>query len=41
MSNHYNEALLERLYEEALDHGMSEEEATEYAYNEFEKRAFA
>ncbi len=40
MSNSWNEALLERLYEEGLEMGMNDEEATEYAYDEFEKRAF-
>ena len=38
MSNLYNERLLEHYYEQGLEMGMTEEEAQEYAYEQFEKR---
>ena len=34
MSNEYRDVLLENLYLEAIDKGMSEEEAQEYAEKE-------
>ena len=37
MSNHYNETLLEQLFEEALDLGMSEEDAEKYAIERAEQ----
>mgnify|MGYP001169277041 FL=1 len=37
MSNHYNEALLEQLFEEALDLGMSDAEAEQYAIERAEQ----
>ena len=39
MSNHYNEALLENLFEEALDLGLSDEKAEEYAWAKFEEKS--
>ena len=37
MSNEYRDVLLENLYLEAIDQGMSEEEAQQYAATESEK----
>ena len=37
MSNHYNEALLENLFEEALTMGMTDQEAEAYANQRFEQ----
>jgi hypothetical protein len=37
MSNHYNETLLEQLFEEALDLGMSDEDAEQYAIERAEQ----
>jgi hypothetical protein len=37
MSNHYRDVLLENLYLEAIDKGMTDEEAEEYANKESEK----
>tara|TARA_R110000796_G_scaffold7980_2_gene26792 strand:- start:89 stop:217 length:129 start_codon:yes stop_codon:yes gene_type:complete len=37
MSNHYNEALLENLFEEALAMGMTDQEAEAYANQRFEQ----
>ena len=37
MSNHYNEALLENLFEEALAIGMTDQEAEAYANQRFEQ----
>jgi len=37
MSNHYNETLLEQLFEEALDLGMPDEEAEQYAVERAEQ----
>ena len=38
MSNHYTEDLKEKLYEKALDMGMSEAEALAYVQKELEER---
>ena len=37
MSNHYTDALLENLYLEAIDKGMTDEEAEQYANEHSEK----
>ena len=37
MSNHHNETLLEQLFEEALDLGMSDEDAEQYAIERAEQ----
>jgi hypothetical protein len=37
MSNHYTDVLLENLYLEAIDKGMTDEEAEQYANKESEK----
>ena len=37
MSNHYRDVLLENLYLEAINKGMSEEEAQQYAEKESKK----
>lgn len=37
MSNHCNEALLENLFEEGLELGLSDEEAEAYAWAKFEE----
>ncbi len=37
MSNHYNEILLEQLFEEALDLGMSDAKAEQYAIERAEQ----
>ena len=38
MSNLHNERVLEHYYEQGLEMGMTEKEAQEYAYEQFEKR---
>ena len=38
MSNHYTEDLMEKLYEKALDMGMSEAEALAYVEKEMDAR---
>ena len=39
MSNLYNEALLENLFEEGLELGLSDEQAEEYAWDKFEEKS--
>jgi len=38
MSNLNNEIILENYYEEGIDMGMTQEEAENYAYEQFEQR---
>tara|TARA_B100001057_G_C22413235_1_gene780535 strand:- start:358 stop:519 length:162 start_codon:yes stop_codon:yes gene_type:complete len=38
MSNLNNETILENYYEEGIDMGMTQEEAENYAYEQFEQR---
>ena len=40
MSNLYNDLLLERLFEEALDLGMSDDEAEDYARSRIDEVCF-
>jgi|TARA_E500000305_G_C3875002_1_gene166953 pyrroline-5-carboxylate reductase len=37
MSNNINQAILEDLYEDGLEQGLSEEEAAKYAMKKFEE----
>tara|TARA_R100000995_G_C3479500_1_gene123011 strand:- start:1709 stop:1849 length:141 start_codon:yes stop_codon:yes gene_type:complete len=37
MSNNINQAILEDLYEDGLEQGLSEEEAAKYAMEKFEE----